>query len=83
MLVDQAVTGIVPDHFNRHVELIFAAHAVAQRGHFRPALNRIGPHKHGNTGFHRIIQRRHTFKRQGVRTFTRAGIAAVNPDVAG
>ena len=83
MLVDQAVTGIVPDHFDGDVELIFTTHAVAQCGHFRSALNRIGPHKHGNTCFNRVIQRRHALKRQRVRAFTRAGIPAVDSNVAG
>ncbi len=34
MLVNQTVARIVPDHFDRHVELIFTAYAVAQSGHF-------------------------------------------------
>lgn len=62
MLVNQTVARIVPDHFDRHVELIFTAYAVAQSGHFRAALNRIGPHKHRDTGLNRILQRRHTLK---------------------
>ncbi|SLO41179.1 Uncharacterised protein [Klebsiella pneumoniae] len=81
MLVNQTVARIVPDHFDRHVELIFTAYAVAQSGHFRAALNRIGPHKHRDTGLNRILQRRHTLKRQTIRALARPAIAAVDPDV--
>ena len=83
VLVDQAVARIVPDHFDRHIELIFATHPIAQGGHFRAALNRISPHKHRDAGLNRILQRRHTFKRQTVGALARAAIAAVDPDVTG
>ena len=83
VLVDETVTGIVPDHLDWHVQLVLAAHAVAQGGHFRAAFDRIGPHKHGDAGLNRVIQRRHTFKRHFIRAFTRAGVTAVNTDVAG
>ncbi|MNS41886.1 hypothetical protein D3C72_742530 [compost metagenome] len=83
VLVDNAVARIVPDHLNRHVQLIFPAHTVAQGGHFWAAFNRIGPHKHGDTGLDWIFQRRHTFERHFIRAFARAGVAAVDADVAG
>ena len=46
VLVNQAVTSIVPDHFNRNIKLIFAANAVTQRRHLRTTLNSVRPHKH-------------------------------------
>ena len=82
VLVDQAVTGVVPDHFDRHVQLIFAPNTVTQRGHFRAALDRVRPHKHGDAGLNRVIQRWHTFKRDFIRAFTRPAITAVNTNVA-
>ena len=63
VLVDETVAGVVPDHLDRHVQLVLTAHAVAQGGHFRATFNRIGPHKHGDAGLNRVIQRWHTFKR--------------------
>ncbi|MNN43831.1 hypothetical protein D3C81_1580920 [compost metagenome] len=82
MLIDNAVTGIVPDHLDRHIQFIFAAHPVTQGRHFRAAFNRIGPHKHGDTGLHRVFQRWHAFEWQRIRAFTRAGVTAVDADVA-
>ncbi|CSH66813.1 Uncharacterised protein [Shigella sonnei] len=63
MLVNQAVTGIVPDHFDRHIQLIFPAYTITQRRHFRATFNGIGPHKHRNAGLDRVFQGRHTDKR--------------------
>ena len=63
MLINQAVTGIVPDHFDRHIQLIFPAHTITQRRHFRATFNGIGPHKHGNAGLNRVFESRHTDKR--------------------
>ncbi len=81
VLVNQTVASIVPDHFDRHVQLIFPPHAITQRRHFRAAFNGIGPHKHGDAGFNRIFQRGHTFKWQGIRPFARAAVTAVNPNI--
>ena len=66
MLVNQAVTGIVPDHLNRNIKLVFTAYPVTQGRHLRASLNRVRPHEHRNAGFNRVFQRRHTFKRQTV-----------------
>ena len=83
VLVNQTVTGIVPDHFNRDVQFIFTAHAVTQRRHLWTTFNRVGPHKHRDAGLNGVLQRRHTLKRQVVRTFTRAGITSVDANVTG
>ncbi|MNE55447.1 hypothetical protein D3C80_1502790 [compost metagenome] len=83
MLINQAVTGIVPDKLDRHVQLVFALHAVTLGGHFRPTQNGIGPHEHGDAGFNRILQGRHPNKRQAVGAFARARVTAMDPDVTG
>ena len=66
VLVDKAVPRVVPDHLDRHVELIFAAYAITQRGHFRTTFNRVGPHKHRDAGLYRVFQRRHALERQAI-----------------
>ena len=66
VLVNQTVTGIVPDHLNRNIELVFAAYAVTQGRHLRASLNRVRPHEHRDAGFNRVFQRWHTLERQTV-----------------
>ncbi len=36
VLVNKAVTGVVPDHLDRHIQLVFALYAIAQDGHLSP-----------------------------------------------
>ena len=73
----------VPDELDRHIELIFAAYAVAQGGHLRSTHDGIRPAEAGDLRFHRIFRQRHAFDGDGVGRFARAAVTAVNADVAG
>ena len=83
VLVDEGVARVVPDELNRHVQLILAAHAVAQGGHLRPTGDGVRPAEAGNLRFDRVIRQRHTFDGDGVGGLTRAAVPAVDPDVPG
>ena len=83
VLVDDGITRVVPDELDRHIELIFAAYAVAQGGHLRSTHDGIRPAEAGDLRFHRIFRQRHAFDGDGVGRFARAAVTAVNADVAG
>lgn len=83
VLVDEGIARVVPDELNRHVQLILAAHAVAQGGHLRTAGDSVRPAEAGNLRFDRVIRQRHTFDGDGVGGLTRAAVPAVDPHVSG
>ncbi|MNT52870.1 hypothetical protein D3C72_1899190 [compost metagenome] len=83
VLVDNAVTCIVPDHFDGHIEFVFTAHTVAQRRHLRATLNCVSPHKHRNTGLYWIFQRRHALKRHFIGAFARTTVPPMDAHVTG
>lgn len=64
MLIDQRITGVAPQKFDRHVELVFSPHAVACGGHFRAMIDSVGPGKDRNLGFYRVLQHRKPFDAQ-------------------
>ena len=83
VLVNQTVTGIVPDHLNRNIELIFATNTVTQRSHLRTSLNGVRPHKHRDvvsTGFSSVGIRSNGKLYEPSRA---PAVAAVNPNVTG
>ena len=74
---------VVPDELDRHIQLILAAHAVAQGGHFRAAGDGICPAKAGDLRFYRVFRQRHPFDGDGIGRFARAAVTAVDTHVAG
>ncbi len=70
-----AAASIVPDHFDRHVQLIFPA-----RHHATPSfpgrVHVASVHKHGDAGFNRIFQR--GIRSEWVYKTLRATATAVN-----
>ena len=83
VLVNDGIAGVVPDEFNRHVQLLFPSNAVAGGGHLRAAIDGVGPAKAGDGGFDRVGQYRQAFNGDGIGGFAGAAVAAVNADVAG
>ncbi|MNC31053.1 hypothetical protein D3C75_793610 [compost metagenome] len=83
MLVSNGVSGVVPDEFDGHIELIFATHTVTFGGHFWPASDGISPAKAGNLRFHRVRQHRHAFNGDGVGGLACATVTAIDTHVAG
>ena len=83
MLVDDGVARVVPHELDGHVQLVRAAHAVPQGGHFRAALDRFCPRKDGNGLFDRIGQEWEDSNGQVGAAFTRARAAALQAHVAG
>ncbi|CAH0278609.1 hypothetical protein SRABI106_03226 [Rahnella aquatilis] len=83
MLVGDGITGIVPDEFDRHIQFVFAAHAIFRGSHLRATGNGISPAKTGNLCFDRIFQHGHAFNGDGIGGFTCATIAAINANIAG
>ncbi len=83
MLIDQRITGVAPQKFDRHVELVFSPHAVACGGHFRAMIDSVGPGKDRNLGFYRVLQHRKPFDAQIPGAFAHAGITAIYADVTG
>src|SRR5471030_2186125 len=83
MLVDQTITGIVPDKLNRDVQLILTPHTIAFSRHFGAAFNRVGPQKHRNTGFYRVVEGGHADKRNFITPFAGATVTPTDTDVAG
>lgn len=73
----------VPDELDRHIQLILAAHAVAQGGHFRAAGDSIRPAKAGDLRFYRVFRQWHPFDGDGIGRFARAAVTAVDTHVAG
>ncbi len=66
VLVDDGVARVVPQELDRHIQLLFAAHAVAGGGHLRASSDGVGPGEAGDGGLHRIFQHRQTFDSDGV-----------------
>ncbi len=83
MLIHQTVTGVVPNKFDRDIQLIFPLNPITGGGHFRSTLNGIGPQEHRDTGFDWVFKGRHTDKRQAVGAFTSTGVTAINTDITG
>lgn len=83
MLVNQRIAGVAPHKFDRDIKLIFTAHAVACGGHFRAMIDGVCPGKNGDLRFYRVIQHRKPLYAEVPGAFTHAGVAAVDPDVAG
>ena len=56
VLVGQRIAGVLPDHLDRHVQLVLAAHAVPILGHLRAVVDGVGPAEHGNRRLHGVFR---------------------------
>ena len=83
MLVNNTVSGIVQNKLNRFFQFIRPFQTVFQCSHFCTAHHGISPHKDWNFGFNRIFAHWQTGKRNGIKTFTRTAVAAVDTDISG
>ena len=83
MLVDNGIARVVPHELDGHVQLVRAAHAVPQGGHFRAALDGFCPRKDGDGLFDRVGQEGEGGDGQVGAAFARARAAALQAHVAG
>src|SRR5690606_36492712 len=83
VLINDRVTGVVPDELDGHVELLFTLHAIAGGGHLRTSGNGIVPGKTGDLRLHRVFRHRDALNSDGVGRFARAAVATIDADVTG